>query len=64
MESLDDLYAELDSASVTIIIFTQVWNEFFLALSLASPKTQTVQVVMTEVKRPRLSYIIYKWQPR
>lgn len=37
-------------ASVAIIIFTQVWNEFFLALSLSSPKTQTVQVVMAEAK--------------
>ncbi len=37
-------------ASVAIIVFTQVWNEFFLALSLASPKTQTVQVVMAEAK--------------
>jgi len=37
-------------ASVAIIIFIQVWNEFFLALSLASPRTQTVQVVMAEAK--------------
>jgi glucose/mannose transport system permease protein len=37
-------------ASVAIIIFTQVWNEFFLALTLSSPKTQTVQVVMAEAK--------------
>ncbi|MFN3309497.1 MAG: carbohydrate ABC transporter permease [Anaerolineales bacterium] len=37
-------------ASVAIIVFTQVWNEFFLALSLSSPKTQTVQVVMAEAK--------------
>jgi glucose/mannose transport system permease protein len=36
--------------SVAIIIFTQVWNEFFLALSLASRQTQTVQVVMAEAK--------------
>jgi glucose/mannose transport system permease protein len=37
-------------ASVGIIIFTQVWNEFFLALTLSSPTTQTVQVVMAEAK--------------
>lgn len=37
-------------ASVAIIIFTQVWNEFFLALTLSSPQTQTVQVVMAEAK--------------
>ena len=37
-------------ASVAIIIFTQVWNEFFLALTLASPKTQTVQVVLSLAK--------------
>ena len=33
-------------ASVAIIIFTQVWNEFFIALTLSTPKTQTVQVAM------------------
>lgn len=37
-------------ASVAIIIFTAVWNEFFLALTLSSPRTQTVQVVMAEAK--------------
>jgi glucose/mannose transport system permease protein len=37
-------------ASVAIIIFTQVYNEFFLALSLSSRNTQTVQVVMAEAK--------------
>ncbi len=33
-------------ASVAIIIFTQVWNEFFIALTLSSPKTLTSQVAM------------------
>jgi glucose/mannose transport system permease protein len=33
-------------ASVAILIFTQVWNEFFIALTLSNPKTQTVQVAM------------------
>jgi glucose/mannose transport system permease protein len=37
-------------ASVAIIIFTQVWNEFFLALSLSTRNTQTVQVVMAGTK--------------
>jgi glucose/mannose transport system permease protein len=43
-------------ASVAIIIFTQVWNEFFLALSLASRQTQTVQVVMAEAKGTTLVF--------
>ncbi len=47
-------------ASVAIIIFTQVWNEFFLALSLASRKTQTVQVVMAEAKGTTL--VLYNLQ--
>jgi glucose/mannose transport system permease protein len=47
-------------ASVAIIVFTQVWNEFFLALSLASPKTQTVQVVMAEAKGTTL--VLYNLQ--
>jgi glucose/mannose transport system permease protein len=47
-------------ASVAIIIFTQVWNEFFLALSLSSPKTQTVQVVMAEAKGTTL--VLYNLQ--
>jgi len=47
-------------ASVGIIIFTQVWNEFFLALSLASPSTQTVQVVMAEAKGTTL--VLYNLQ--
>jgi glucose/mannose transport system permease protein len=47
-------------ASVAIIIFTQVWNEFFLALSLASPSTQTVQVVMAEAKGTTL--VLYNLQ--
>jgi glucose/mannose transport system permease protein len=37
-------------ASVTIIIFTQVWNEFLLALILATPHTQTIQLKLTEIK--------------
>ena len=36
--------------SVIIIIFTQVWNEFLLALTLATPKTQTIQLKLTEIK--------------
>ena len=47
-------------ASVGIIVFTQVWNEFFLALSLSSPKTQTVQVVMAEAKGTTL--VMYNLQ--
>ncbi|MEW5873128.1 MAG: carbohydrate ABC transporter permease [Chloroflexota bacterium] len=47
-------------ASVAIIIFTQVWNEFFLALSLSSQKTQTVQVVMAEAKGTTL--VVYNLQ--
>jgi glucose/mannose transport system permease protein len=37
-------------ASVAIIIFTQVWNEFLLALTLATPMTETVQVKLAEIK--------------
>jgi len=47
-------------ASVAIIIFTQVWNEFFLALTLASRDTQTVQVVMAEAKGTTL--VVYNLQ--
>ena len=47
-------------ASVAIIIFTQVWNEFFLALTLASRDTQTVQVVMAEAKGTTL--VLYNLQ--
>jgi glucose/mannose transport system permease protein len=47
-------------ASVAIIIFTQVWNEFFLALALSSPDTQTVQVVMAEAKGTTL--VLYNLQ--
>jgi glucose/mannose transport system permease protein len=36
--------------SVIIIIFTQVWNEFLLALTLATPRTQTIQLKLTEIK--------------
>jgi glucose/mannose transport system permease protein len=42
--------------SVAIIIFTQVYNEFFLALSLSSRQTQTVQVVMAEAKGTTLVF--------
>ncbi|RME44709.1 MAG: carbohydrate ABC transporter permease [Chloroflexi bacterium] len=37
-------------ASTAIIIFTQVWNEFLLALTLSTPRTTTVQVKLAEVK--------------
>jgi len=37
-------------ASVAIIIFTQVWNEFLLALILSTPLTTTIQVKLAEVK--------------
>ena len=37
-------------ASVAIIIFTQVWNEFLLALTLSTPHTQTIQIKLTEIK--------------
>jgi len=46
--------------SVAIIVFTQVWNEFFLALTLASRNTQTVQVVMAEAKGTTL--VLYNLQ--
>jgi len=42
--------------SVAIIIFTQLWNEFFLALTLSNPQTQTVQVVMAGTKGTTLVY--------
>lgn len=47
-------------ASVAIIIFTQVYNEFFLALSLSTPATQTAQVVMAEAKGTTL--VLYNLQ--
>jgi glucose/mannose transport system permease protein len=47
-------------ASVAIIIFTQVWNEFFLALALSARETQTVQVVMAEAKGTTL--VLYNLQ--
>jgi glucose/mannose transport system permease protein len=37
-------------ASTAIIIFTQVWNEFLLALTLATPTTTTIQVKLAEIK--------------
>ena len=42
-------------ASVAIIIFTQVWNEFFIALTLVTPKTQTVQVAMAMTQGSTIS---------
>ena len=42
-------------ASVAIIIFTQVWNEFFIALCLSTPKTQTVQVAMAMTQGSTIS---------
>jgi len=42
-------------ASVGIIIFTQVWNEFFIALTLVTPKTQTVQVAMAMTQGSTIS---------
>lgn len=47
-------------ASMAIIIFTQVWNEFFLALTLSSQKTQTVQVVMASAQGTTL--VLYNLQ--
>ncbi len=49
-------------ASVSIIIFTQVWNEFFIALTLSTPKTQTVQVAMAMTREARSLLITYKWR--
>ncbi|MEA4910337.1 MAG: carbohydrate ABC transporter permease [Chloroflexi bacterium] len=46
--------------SVAIIVFTQVWNEFFLALTLSSRTTQTIQVVMAEAKGTTL--VLYNLQ--
>jgi glucose/mannose transport system permease protein len=37
-------------ASTAIIIFTQVWNEFLLALTLSTSRTTTIQVKLAEVK--------------
>ncbi|HXF68524.1 MAG TPA: carbohydrate ABC transporter permease [Thermoflexus sp.] len=37
-------------ASTAIIVFTQVWNEFLLALTLSTPHTTTIQVKLAEVK--------------
>jgi len=42
-------------ASVAILIFTQVWNEFFIALTLITPKTQTVQVAMAMTQGSTIS---------
>jgi len=37
-------------ASTAIIVFTQVWNEFLLALTLATPRTTTIQIKLAEIK--------------
>jgi len=37
-------------ASTAILIFTQVWNEFLLALTLATPQTTTIQIKLAEIK--------------
>ena len=37
-------------ASTAILVFTQVWNEFLLALTLSTPTTTTLQVKLAEVK--------------
>ena len=37
-------------ASTAILVFTQVWNEFLLALTLSTPQTTTLQVKLAEVK--------------
>ena len=42
-------------ASVAILIFTQVWNEFFISLTLSTPKTQTVQVAMAMTQGSTIS---------
>lgn len=42
-------------ASVGIIIFTQVWNEFFISLTLTTPKTQTAQVAMAMTQGSTIS---------
>jgi glucose/mannose transport system permease protein len=42
-------------ASVAIIIFTQVWNEFFIALTHVTPRTQTVQVAMAMTQGSTIS---------
>jgi glucose/mannose transport system permease protein len=42
-------------ASVGILLFTQVWNEFFIALTLSTPKTQTVQVAMAMTEGSTIS---------
>ncbi len=42
-------------ASVAIIIFTQVWTEFFIGLTLVTPRTQTVQVAMAMTEGSTIS---------
>jgi glucose/mannose transport system permease protein len=42
-------------ASVAIIIFTQVWNEFFIGLTLITPRTQTAQVAMAMTQGSTIS---------
>lgn len=42
-------------ASVAILIFTQVWNEFFIALTISAPGTRTVQVAMAMTQGSTIS---------
>jgi glucose/mannose transport system permease protein len=42
-------------ASVGIIIFTQVWNEFFISLTLSTPRTMTTQVAMAMTQGSTIS---------
>jgi glucose/mannose transport system permease protein len=42
-------------ASVAILIFTQVWNEFFISLTLSTPKTMTTQVAMAMTQGSTIS---------
>ena len=37
-------------ASTAIIIFTQIWNEFFLALALSTARTKTIQIALFDIK--------------
>lgn len=42
-------------ASVAILIFTQVWNEFFIALTISAPGTRTAQVAMAMTQGSTIS---------
>ena len=37
-------------ASTAIMVFTQIWNEFLIALTLSTPSTTTIQVKLAEIK--------------